>query len=258
MFRLLWLLAITSSVLCGQEVVHTTDVATRALGGTGLAREGAAAVWTNPAGLGYTTGVTGRATVEQRFGLRELQTASLAGAVGGGFGMRLTHYGYSGYSTTRMDGLYGRILTDRLAVGVALGVHLVRLPQQTGRGELRTGVGVQYRIGEQLRAGGVWQHDRTDGHGSSYGGGLSYRPSALLELSAEAHYTGATGLAGRFGISYTPVTEVALRLGLDTAVNELSGGVGYRLFGRWEVAVAVAYHQQLGVSPLAGLILRPY
>ena len=256
MFRLLWLLAITSSVLCGQEV-HTTDVATRALGGTGLAREGGSAVWTNPAGLAFTTRFTGRATVEQRFGLKELQTASLAGAVRRGFGLRLTHYGYGGYLSTRVDGLYGRLLTDRLAVGLALGVHGLRLPQQTGRGELRTSIGVQYRIGRQLRAGAVWQLDRTDGRGASFGGGLNYLPSTLLDLSAEVHYAAATGLTGRFGVDYTPVNEIALRLGLDTAVNELSGGVGYRLFSRWEVAVAVAYHQQLGVSSVAGLIWHP-
>ena len=255
MFRLLWLLVCTSSVLYGQ--VLTTDVVTRALGGTGLAQEGGAAVWTNPAGLAYTTRPTGRATVEQRFGLRELQTASLAGSLPGGIGVRLAHFGYSGFTATTVDGLYARSLTGRLAVGIALGVHLIEPPQQEAIRGLRTGLGAQYRLTEQLRLGVVWQSDGINAAQSGLGAGLSYRLSELTELSAELHYAAQGALSGRVGIAYAPVEVVALRLGLHTAGNELSGGVGYRLAQRWEVAITATYHQQLGLSPVAGIIFQP-
>ena len=241
-------------MLYGQ--VLTTDVVTRALGGTGLAREGGGAVWTNPAGLAYTTRPTGRATVEQRFGLRELQTASLAGSLPNGMGVRLAHFGYSGFTTTTVDGLYARSLSGRLAVGIVLGVHLIEPPQQESIRGLRTGLGAQYQLDQYLRVGVVWQSDRVNAGQSSLGAGLSYRASELIDLSAELHY--ATGMvSSRFGLAYTPVEAVALRLGLNTASNELSGGVGYRLAERWEAAITATYHQQLGLSPLAGIIFRP-
>ncbi len=249
------LLAFTSSALCGQ--LYTSDVATRALGGTGLAREGGEAVWTNPAGIAHTTAPAARATVEQRFGLAELQLASLAASFPGGLGVRLSHYGYAGFSSTLVDGLYARRLTDRIALGIALGVHRIRPPQHEPQHTLRTGIGLQYRLSERVRAGAVWRRDRTDLTENSYACGVSYRPSELIDLSAELHFAAELGLHGRFGISYQPVDVVVLRWGLNTASSELSGGIGYRLFQRWEVAVAVAYHEQLGISPLAGLILRP-
>ena len=79
--------------------------------------------------------------MEQRFGLRELQTASFAASLSDGIGVRLAHFGYSGFAATTLDGLYARSLSDRLAVGIGLGVHLKALPQR----EAITGATDQFR-----------------------------------------------------------------------------------------------------------------
>ena len=255
--RLLWLLVFASSFLSAQTLLHTTDAPTRALGGSGVAREGSAALWTNPAGLAYTEAFNGSATVEQRFGLADLRLTSLAAALPGGYGLRLVHYGYAGYGDTGLSGLYGRQLSEKLALGIHLGGRVVRLPQAENRAQLTAGLGLSYRLTPSLALGAVWQPAFGDLSGTRIGGGLRYTVAAQLALNAELHYATGPGVTTRLGLAYLPAEEVAIRLGLNTEVGEVTGGLGYRVAPRLELAVTAAYHQQLGLSPVAGIVLHP-
>ncbi|WP_238750310.1 outer membrane beta-barrel protein [Neolewinella maritima] len=253
-----WLLVCAGNLLYAQSPgLLPPDVATRALGGAGLTQSGAAALWTNPAGLAGTAQFSGNATVEQRFGLSDLRLAGIALAVPGGFGLRLAHYGYAGYAQTTLVGMYGRSLTNRLDIGLELGGAMLAVPQHEGRSAATAGLGARYRMAENWSVAASYRTFVGEQPYSTYRLGIGYRPGAQLALHAEVSYTGRTSLQFHMGIEYTLAERVVLRIGVDSGRREVSGGIGYLMDGGVELALTTAYHEQLGLTPVAGIIFRP-
>ena len=96
-----------------------------------------------------------------------------------------------------------------------------------------------------------------DGQSTQVALGGSYRPGDHLQLMVEGYHTTGAPLRVAAGLEYAVEESIRLRTGLRSGPTELSFGVGYRLFERLELGVTAVYHEQLGVTPLAGVVLHP-
>ena len=236
-----------------------------ALGGAGVGLQDVHAVWTNPAGLGAIGELTGAAYAEQRFGLAELRHLELAAALPtalGSFGLQIGQIGFDDFRRQRIGLVYGRQLFERFAIGVGFtGVntivrtyenHLAATASVGLLGEVSSRLHVGFRVFSPVRV----ENSPEDPLPTIFTTGLAYRPNRGLLILADLEKDIDFPARVRVGLEYRISDPLTLRLGVATAVAEVSFGVGYRIFDALRLDFAARYHQDLGFTPGFGLVYR--
>ena len=268
------LLLILLLCTCARAPLHaqdglfpTFDARARLLGGTGLAAGGLDGLWTNPAGLARSErkNVQAGASIEQRFGVSEL-TVATAGATYGlkdsGFGLQLASFGFADYRENRLGLAYGRQLTKKLRIGADLAGFSTATTGYAGTFNLTFGLGLQLEVIPELHVGArLFSPVRVERAPEDFlpqllALGVSYRPSDRLVLNVEAHQDTDFPVRFRMGAEYRPAEELSIQLGVATEASEVSLGLGYRLFGNFDVRAGAAYHETLGLTPVVGVQWR--
>lgn len=242
------------------------DIRSRLMGGTGLNASGIDALWTNPAGLAKTPqSIEAGGTVEQRFGLSELNTATIGAARGfgnGGFGLQLGSFGFDSYRETRIGVAYGRKLTSKFSVGADFAGFATSTNGYASTFDVTFGIGMQLEIVPELSVGArIFSPFRTERLPDEYlpqllALGISYRPSEKVILNAEVHQDTDHPLRFRAGAEYLPAEELSIRLGVATESSEISFGLGYRVIDGLELSAGAIWHEVLGVWPGVGVRWR--
>lgn len=214
----------------------------------------------NPGALGFMKTGGAAVTYENRYLLRELQSQGFVVAqpiksgvvsLGGQF------YGHEQFRTTRIGGGYSMQLSDNFSAGVQLNYMNLRLDPFYGvRHALTAEVGMLLKVNDKLNVGfSILNLGRTqlsefqdDRFSTIMRLGASYKISEHLllvsELSKEITY--ATRLAS--GIEYSPNDQFYLRIGVQGAPVEFSGGMGMK-WNRLMLDLGTNYHQILGWTP---------
>ncbi len=252
--------------LCGQQAIPTGGARSFAMGGTGLTFQDVHAVWTNPAGIGGVQGPSAAGYVEQRFGLEELRTASLAAALptgNGGVGVFVQTFGFSTYREQQVGVGYGLRLTDVLRLGLQVGAYGWSIETYGNQWLISGSVGVQTDITDNLnvalRVTNPVRQEVAENTElpSLLSLGLNYRPNPSIQLLAEVEKDIDFPARVRVGLDYQLLDPLQLRLGVATDPALLSLGVSYRLVSMLRLDLAVQYDQILGVSPGFGLVYQP-
>lgn len=261
LFTVLTVLFVSS--LLGQNGLPPT-AANRgmAMGGTGVTFTDAHAVWTNPAGLGALNEIGVNLAAERRFGLDELQQASIGFAIPtnfGGFGLSISSFGYSSLRESRIGLSYGRALAENFRIGAefvglntgiagfdsrfsttfSLGMQIDLLPELT----------VGFRAFSPVRIEVV----EAEFLPQLFTLGIAYQPNKKLNLLAEVDQDLEVETRLRFGLEYFLSEELTARLGISSGPAELSFGIGYGVTETLRLQAAARYHEILGISPGFGL-----
>lgn len=221
----------------------------------------------NPGALGFNTKGGVGVSYENRYLMRELQSQGVTvvkplkkGVVsaGGQF------YGYNTFRTNRVGAGYSMKLTENLSAGVQLNYLSVRLDQFYGTRHTMTGeVGMLAKLGDKLSLGfsvfnlgrtklSEFQDDRLTTL-MRLGAGYELSDEILLLIELENEITKNPRLKG--GIEYNPNDLFYVRAGFQGAPVELSFGFGMK-WNRFKLDLATHYHQLLGWTPSATMILQ--
>lgn len=255
---------LAQNVLVAQDGLFPAfDIRSRLMGGTGLNAGGINALWTNPAGLAKAENkIAAGATVEQRFGLSELNIATVGATYGtgfGGFGLQLGSFGFDAYRETRVGLSYGRKLTDKFSIGADFAGFATNTEGYANTFDVTFGFGMQLEIIPELHIGArIFSPFRTERLPDEYlpqllAIGLSYRPSDKIILNAEVHQDTDHPMRIRVGVEYLPADEFSIRLGVATESSELSFGLGYEVIKGLDISAGAVWHEVLGVWPGIGL-----
>lgn len=239
------------------------DIRSRLMGGTGLNAGGIDALWTNPAGLAKAEDkIAAGATVEQRFGLSELNTATIGATYGtglGGFGLQLGSFGFDTYRENRVGISYGRKLTDKFSIGADFAGFATSTEGYASTFDLTFGLGMQLEIIPEFHvAARIFSPFRAERLPDEYlpqllALGFSYHPSDKIIINVEAHQDTDHPLRIRAGIEYMPAEELSIRMGVATESSELSFGLGYQVIEGLDISAGAVWHEVLGVWPGIGV-----
>ncbi|MCB0631841.1 MAG: hypothetical protein R2824_32695 [Saprospiraceae bacterium] len=252
--------------LNAQNGVFTgTNARSIALGGTGVASTGIAALTNNPAGLADLAAWGVSAQAEQRFLLSELQLFSAAAAfptTSGTFGIQLNYFGFEDYNEQKIGLNYARKLFDQFYLGAQVGIFNLRIPEYGNRMLVTADLGLLAPVSRSLAFGlHLIQPMRLEITEGEYLPtvlcfGLDYRASEKIHLLAEIEKDIQKKPRVHTGLEYQIIDPLFLRLGVATEPASVSFGIGYVLSGGLAIDVAAAYHQVLGFTPALGVIYQ--
>lgn len=239
--------------LCSQSpVLAPPDARSRALGGAGVTATTTRAVWQNPAGLAGVRGLRAGLHYQQRYGLDELGVAAAHLSLRR-FGVQVVSLGFAGYAEQRVGVAYGRPLSERLRVGLQLGLLARRLHGTAARQDVLAGVGAQYVLTDALHLGATYTFSGDfDRYPHRWRAGVGYALSPRVTLLGEVEVR-APELAGtRFGAVYRPDERVHILLGAAPLARQVTFGLTFRPTARVALTATSAAHAALGLSPAIG------
>lgn len=234
------------------------------MGYTGTTFTDINSLFSNQAGLAKLEKVTAIAFAEQRFLLNELQGLSTGIALptnSGTFGLSLNYFGFEDYNEQRAGLAYARQLVDKLSIGAQLLVLNTQIAEYGNKANVTFELGLLAEILPQLNLGlHLYSPARieltTDEYlPSVFKLGLSYLPSDKLLILAELEKDIDYDLRTKLGLEYNILDQLSMRLGLATQPINLSFGLGYQLKNGLTLDIASSYHEILGFTPSAGIIM---
>ncbi len=191
----------------------------------------------------------------QPFGLKELArgTLSLTEPTSfGTFSLSASKYGFELYREVEFSIGYGVNVTEGIDAGIGLRHYSLSIQGYGSAATFGVDAGLLVRLTDELHWGtsALNLNAPTIGRARErlpqiLGTGFSYRPveEAILavDLSKDLRYP----LEMRFGVEYTPVSPVQLRVGSGTEPSTVSAGIGlrYQFFG---LDYAFMSHPDLG------------
>lgn len=235
------------------------------LGGTGLTTTDVYAVYNNPGAFGAMDETAVGVNFENRYLLKELSTQSLA--VGyhtenaGNFGIHFQQYGFNLYRQFQGGFSYGRQLANHFYGGMSVQFHSIQLGENYGTRNTASGsLGIFYEASEALQFGvrvqnvsrtalAEYEDERLP---TRFGLGMAYVFSEKVRWMIEAEKAVVHPLNVRSGLEIQPHEIIYLRFGVNSYPFQSTFGFGLE-FGRLAFDMAAIWHNQLGMSPSAGL-----
>lgn len=149
---------------------------------------------------------------------------------------------------------FGRVISDKFQLGVALGVHRVDI-QEYGSKSLFTGnVGMQVTISPSVQLAFTIQnppgikYPNGDKLPMILQSGLHYGLSKHLKLFTEVEQDFIHPLNIRFGMHYLPIERMQFMFGFQSLSKAISGGFQYAIQEKYQIALGTSYHTVLGFS----------
>jgi hypothetical protein len=218
------------------------------------------AYFNNPGALGQVETISAGISYENRFLLSGLQSQAIAVAVPtkyGVFSVGGFNYGSTEFKNFRTGLGYAMKLADNFSAGIQINYQGLRLPEYYGSSNTVTGeAGVLLNITNEWSFGAsvfnLGRNHLSDYKDDRYNTvlriGTAFKPSKLLNISAEFWKDLDGPVSVRGGIEYEPFKNFNLRVGAGSQPTSFAFGFGYK----WKVIrfdFASAYHQTLGMSP---------
>jgi hypothetical protein len=234
------------------------------MGYTGTTFTDINSLFSNQAGLAKLERATAIAFAEQRFLLNELQGLNAGVALptnSGTFGLSLNYFGFDDYNEQRAGLAYARQLVDKLSIGAQMLVLNTQIAEYGNQANVTFEIGLLAEVLPQLSLGvHLYSPARieitTDEYlPSVFKLGLSYLPSDKLSILAEVEKDIDYALRTKVGLEYNVLDQLSMRMGLATQPVNISFGLGYQLKNGLALDVASSYHEILGFTPSAGIIM---
>jgi hypothetical protein len=253
-------------MVSAQDLLLSKGTRSAGMGQCAVALTGFWNINDNQAGMADVKDFSAGINYEERFGMRELSTKSVAllypvrwGVLGAG----MDYFGYSLYHEMKFGLAFARSFGSRFRAGIKLDYFQTGFGDHYGKANnLTFEFGFQYDLSKNLTLGGfAFNPIPTPGTGAVYfklpvvyQAGLSYRFSRSLLVTVESEKNARNpNFELRAGLEYSLKNKYFFRTGLGTGREFLSAGFGYRLKG-FSLDMAAAAHQALGVSPQVSLI----
>lgn len=172
-------------------------------------------------------------------------------------GCDVHYYGFDVWQYGEFGLSYARVIAQGWHVGARLSYAYNYIPQErVNRSLLAADLGLhgilgRWRVGAALLhfAQSSWQGRVKERSPVTLRIGGGYYFEGQTALTAELHKSSAEGADVRLGLQYAPVDAVILRLGFAALRPSVGFGLGIKL-AAFQIHVAAAWHQQLGLSPV--------
>ena len=218
-------------------------------------------IFSNQAGLGFLTELSGTVFGESRFLVPEIKLIHGGFAYptpSGTFGINLSYYGYDQYNEQKIGIAYARKLLDELTIGAQIDYISTRIQEYGNSSNFTFELGVQAQLLEVFRIGAhVFSPVRIkiteeDIIPTIIKIGAAWEGSEKVLISAEVEKDIDFPVSFKAGLEYLVVDQLALRAGVSTEPVQNSFGIGLYL-GGLRIDLATAYHQVLGFTPSIGI-----
>ena len=218
-------------------------------------------IFSNQAGLGFMSDLSGTIFGESRFLVQEMKMINGAFAyptASGTFGLSLSYFGFDAYNEQKIGIAYARKLMDVLTIGAQIDYLSTRIQEYGNSSNFTFELGVQARLLNMFRVGAhVFSPIRievADGEiiPTILKVGAAWEGSEKVVISAEVEKDIDFPVSFKAGLEYFVVDQLALRAGVSTEPVQNSFGIGLYL-GNLIIDVGTAYHQVLGFSPSIGI-----
>ncbi|MDR0835356.1 MAG: hypothetical protein LBN11_02095 [Tannerella sp.] len=249
--------------VAAKDNLRIPDLRTLGMGGGGVTET----PLFNPALLAIQNKNKLFANYYNRYSVSELAT------VNGGFyfrndilpaGLDITSFGYDEYRESMFRLSFGKLLTDRFSLGVAIQYALLQSELfQESTGRISADIGLVYQPIDELMIGLSMLHvpsvhigdeNIENKHIAPYSMQLGFNYSVLSNMSivGSAGHNKEDKFMGAFGVEYTAFEDFNIRAGLCTAPFAPSLGVGYKIYSI-QADVGMVYHSILGTSMGIGI-----
>ena len=237
-----------------------------ALGNASVTLSDGWAIGNNVAGLGQLTAPSVGFYAENRYLLSALNTVAVAaalplGAVAAGrarsgvVGVEVQRFGGRLYSEQRVGAGYG-YRGGLVSIGARVDVLQLSIEGLGSRRAVAVSLGGQAELVPRRLVFGAYLYNLNQARLADYQqervptvlkAGLSYRPTAKVQLNIETEKDVEQDADFKAGLEYRIIDKLALRAGFRTLTEETSGGVGFQA-GALQVDYAAAWHAALGLS----------
>ncbi len=264
LFYLFSLLLLTLSA-AGSNDKNTLGAKSGAMGGTSVTNADAFSVFANQAALARVASLSAAIYGESRFLVPDLNLYGLGVAIptakGGSFGLGLNYFGNSLYNEKQLRLGYGRVLFEKLAIGIELDALSISMSDYGNKTAFTFGIGLLYSFNETLSVGAhIYNPTRqqiTDNSSDKIPTvmklGLAYTPSSKTTLSVETEKNLDRPFMIKAGIEYRVIDKLYLRGGISTQPALSSFGIGLNL-GALKIDVAGSIHPSLGYTPMVSVV----
>ncbi len=219
----------------------------------------------NQGSLGFLRNASAGVYYENRYSLKELSLKG--GAVvlpikGGTFGLCISNFGYSQYNESKYSLSFGKTLSEKLSIGVAMDYLSTKIGEGYGsKGVIAAEVGILAKPMKGLTIGAhIFNPTKTKL--ADYNNervptiirlGANYRFSDKVLVAVETEKDLSLQPIFKAGIEYKAVREFYLRAGIGSNPTLSSFGFGLN-FKSVKIDISGSYHQVLGFYPQFGLM----
>jgi hypothetical protein len=201
---------------------------------------------------------------ENRFGISELGTRTVACLIPAGkasVGAAYSHFGYTDFKRDLAGLACGLKLSEKIAAGVQIDYFSERISGEYNNSRFitfETGLIVSpsdnIKIGLQL-FNPLPNSLRKNNQPFSLSVGAGIDLSKILFAAIEAEMSTGSNLDLRTGFEYEAVKNLWLRAGFRTKNNSFCFGTGFR-FGKVKLDLGFATHEMLGITSNVSLIFK--
>lgn len=264
-FCLLPLLLLLTLNAVGNNDKNTLGAKSGAMGGTSVANADVFSVFANQAALARINALSAAIYGESRYLIPDLNLYGLGVAIptsakGGTFGIGLNYFGNALYNEKQLRLGYGRVLFEKLAVGIELDALSVSMSDYGNKTAVTFGIGLLYTFNEMLSVGAhIYNPTRqqitanqSDKLPTVMKFGLAYTPSSKATIAVETEKNLDRPFMIKAGIEYRVIDKLYLRGGISTNPALSSFGVGLNL-GVLKIDIAGSIHPDLGYTPMVSI-----
>ncbi len=229
-----------------------------ALGGSGVAYVSAQSGMENQAATLFDESGNVMVSAERILGLAELTVlgafAQMSSSIGH-FGLEINQFGYDDYREQKIGLMYGRKLSDRIALAVQLNYLNLSIVENGNSSTVSFEIAALARLTDDVNIGvqlyspmPVAISDDLE-LPSIFRLGAQYAVSEQLRLTADLQKDLDKSPRVHVGVAYQVIEVMELRLGTASGPAELSFGVGLQLKSGIGLDMVTRWNTILGVSP---------
>lgn len=236
------------------------------MAGVNTCFSGSYALTSNPAGTAWLSGYGAIAQGESRYLLTDLKSLNAGAGYGkkeNAFSVALEYFGFESFNQQKVGLGYGRKLAKNFAIGARFDYYRLTISEYGNSNSFTFDVGLQYRLSPHLIFGthaiNPIRAQLVEGEylPSILKLGILYKTFEKLEMAVDVEKQLEQALRLRTGIQYTPHPSLLIRAGIATHPFLFSFGAGLKLRHGLEIGLSSEYHQQLGFTPAAGVVIHP-
>ncbi|MFN9710827.1 MAG: hypothetical protein ACK55K_05400 [Bacteroidota bacterium] len=172
-----------------------------------------------------------------------------------GLGFQLDYVGSALMNETALGMVYGKMLGDRLSMGLRFQYYQLQVPGYVRAPALWAGAGLLFQLTPQLQTGFSFTRSaKPQLHSSEppltqvYRFGMGYEPSQRVCISTDWIKETNKDLMGTISLRYAFEEGFRLRLAWQTTTQQPVAGAGLYWKGTW-TDLLISYHPHLGFTP---------
>lgn len=230
-----------------------------AMGNAALCFKDVASLYANQAGIAFLEGYHFSAYGERRFlseGMNLFQFAAAANySKIGSFGLQINYFGFDQYNEQKIGLAYARKLAKNFSMSVQFDYLATRIPEYGVSSSFTAEIGLLADLSPKVSLAAhvynpLMSKINDQNLPTLLAFGVMYKPSEKFLVSGQLEKDiFSNPFTGRFGMEYTPINNLAIRLGIIAGQPLMvSLGLGVVLQSL-RIDIASSYHQILGFTP---------